>query len=142
MEETPVPIPWSDPSLVGVEQIPVPTTLTLEDLLNDQSLVLAKEQSDKSLLDTIGNQGIETLRPILLEWILKGRPPVFPILSLDIHPPTRCSDGEVRSLTDYIQFCSGKTINEHVNLLQAKLPDIRVTFANIYGKVTVIIITD
>jgi hypothetical protein len=142
MEETPVPIPWSDPSLVGVEQIPVPTTLTLEDLLNDQSLVLAKEQSDKSLLDTIGNQGIETLRPILLEWILKGRPPVFPILSLDIHPPTRCSDGEVRSLTDYIQFCSGKTINEHVNLLQAKLPDIRVTFANIHGKVTVIIITD
>jgi hypothetical protein len=142
MEETPVPIPWSDPSLVGVEQIPVPTTLTLEDLLNDQSLVLAKEQSDKSLLDTIGNQGIETLRPILLEWILKGRPPVFPILSLDIHPPTRCSDGEVRSLTDYIQFCSGKTINEHVDLLQAKLPDIRVTFANIYGKVTVIIITD
>jgi hypothetical protein len=142
MEDAPVPIPWSDPSLVGVEQIPVPTTLTLEDLLNDQSLVLAKEQSDKSLLDTIGNQGIETLRPILLEWILKGRPPVFPILSLDIHPPTRCSDGEVRSLTDYIQFCSGKTINEHVNLLQAKLPDIRVTFANIYGKVTVIIITD
>jgi hypothetical protein len=137
MEETPEYI-----ALSSVEQIPAPTTLTLEDLLNDQSLVLAKEQSDKSLLDTIGNQGIETLRPILLEWILKGRPPVFPILSLDIHPPTRCSDGEVRSLTDYIQFCSGKTINEHVDLLQAKLPDIRVSFANIYGKVTVIIITD
>jgi len=120
---------------------PPPDVLTLSDLLNDQSVLVAKEQTDKALLDTIGAQMVSNLRPCLVEWVLKGRPSAFPLLSLDIQPPPCCSDGVSRSLDEYIQFCSGKSIAEHVALLQAKLPDITVSFANIQGKVTVVVVT-
>jgi hypothetical protein len=119
---------------------PPPDILTLSDLLSDQTVVLAKEQADKALLETIGTQAVGNLRSKLVEWVLKGYPPAFPILSLDIRPPATCSDGESRDLSDYIQFCSGKTIREHVALLQAKLPDITVSFANIGGMTTVVVL--
>jgi hypothetical protein len=119
---------------------PPPDVLTLSDLLSDQSVVVAKEQADKTLLETIGTQVIGNLRPKLVEWVLKGYPPAFPILSLDIHPPSVCSDGLPRNLPDYIEFCSGKTINDHVALLQAKLPDIQVSFANIGGITTIVVL--
>jgi hypothetical protein len=120
---------------------PPPDILTLSDLLNDQSVLVAKEQTDKTLLETIGAQTVSNLRPKFVEWVLKGRPSAFPLLSLDIQPPPCCSDGVTRDLADYITFCSGKSIAEHVALLQAKLPDITVSFANIQGKVAVVVVT-
>jgi hypothetical protein len=119
---------------------PPPDVLTLSDLLSDQSVVVAKELADKSLLETIGTQSVGNLRPKLVEWVLKGRPDAFPVLSLDIRPPSVCSDGLSRNLPDYIEFCSGKTINDHVALLQAKLPDILVSFANIGGITTIVVL--
>ena len=117
---------------------PPPDVLSLADLLNDHSVVETKEQADKALLETIGTSPVSNLRPKFVEWVLKGRPSGFPIITLDIQPPSRCSDGEVRNLSDYITFCSGKSIEEHVAMLQAKLTDIPLSFANIQGKVTVV----
>lgn len=122
-------------------QVPSPDILTLADLLNDESIIRSKEQADKELLETIGQQGVLNLRPKLVEWVLKGRPSAFPIFCVNIQPPARCSDGEARELADYIQFCSGKTIEEHVGVLQAKLPDIQLSIANIGGVVTVVVLT-
>lgn len=119
---------------------PPPDVLTMSDLLSDQSVVVAKEQAHKALLETIGLQSVANLRPKLVEWLLKGRPDGYPILSLDIQPPSVCSDGESRDLTDYIPFCSGKTIHEHVALLQDKLPDIQVSFANFGGMTTIVVL--
>jgi hypothetical protein len=119
---------------------PPPDVLTMSDLLSDQTVVVAKEQADKLLLETIGTQSVGNLRPKLVEWVLKGRPDAFPILSLAITPPSVCSDGETRDLTDYIPFCSGKTIREHVALLQDKLPDIQVSFANFGGVTTIVVL--
>lgn len=117
---------------------PPPDVLTLADLLNETTIIQTKEQEDKSLLETIGSTPVSSLRPKFIEWVLKGCPSGFPLISLDIQPPRQCSDGVARQLPEYIQFCSGKTIEEHVALLQAKLPDIRLSFANIQGKVTVV----
>jgi hypothetical protein len=111
--------------------------LTLADLLADHDLVLAKEAADKATLDSIGSQSIQALKPKLLEWVMTGRPDGFPILTLTIQPPSQCSDGVVRDLPAYIEFCSEKTIVDHVALLQAKLPDIRLSFANIGGSVCI-----
>lgn len=119
---------------------PPPEILTLGDLLADHDLVVAKEAADKSQLDSIGGQPVQALKPKLLEWVMKGKPDGFPILQMMIQPPPICSDGVARSLPDYIEFCSGKTIQEHVGLLQAKLPDIRVSFANISGAVSVTVL--
>lgn len=123
-----------DPALITPE---APDVLTLADLLSDQTVVVTKEAEDRALLETIWSQSIQSLKPKLLEWVLKGRPDGFPIISLTVTPPLQCSDGVVRSLPDYIGFCSGKTIEQHVSLLQAKLPDIRLSFANIGGAVCI-----
>lgn len=116
---------------------PPPDVLTLSELLSDQTIVLTKEAEDKALLETIWSQHIQGLKPKLLEWVMKGQPDGFPLVTLSIVPPARCSDGEVRNLPDYVTFCSGKTMEEHVGLLQAKLPDIRLSFANVGGLVCV-----
>jgi hypothetical protein len=118
---------------------PLPEILTLADLLSDTHIVIAKEQADKAILDTIATQSVHSLRPILVEWVMKGCPNAYPLLKLDIRPPTKCSDGECRCLPDYILFCSGKTIHEHVDSLQAKLPDINVSFANFGGVTTIVV---
>ena len=118
---------------------PPPEILTFADLLSDTNIVITKEQADKSLLETIATQSVHSLRPILVEWVMKGCPNAYPLLKLDIRPPTKCSDGECRCLPDYILFCSGKTIHEHVDSLQAKLPDISVSFANFGGITTIVV---
>ena len=118
---------------------PLPEILTFADLISDAQLVIAKEQADKMLLETIATQSVQALRPILVEWVMKGYPNAYPLLKLDIRPPTKCSDGECRCLSEYILFCSGKTIQEHVDSLQAKLPDIDVSFANFGGITTIVV---
>ena len=118
---------------------PLPEILTLADLLSDTQFVITKEQADKALLETIATQSVHSLRPMLVEWVMRGCPNAYPLLKLDIRPPTKCSDGECRCLPDYILFCSGKTIHEHVDSLQAKLPDISVSFANFGGITTIVV---
>ncbi len=117
---------------------PPPDILTLADLLSDQSVVQSKEEEDKNTLETIWNRPVSDFRPKLVEWVLKGKPSAFPLFLLDIKPPPRCSDGEVRDLATYIEFCSGKSIADHVALLQAKLPDIRLSFMNLNGSIAVV----
>jgi hypothetical protein len=112
-----------------------PDILTLADLLADHDSLLAKEAEDRQTLESFASQSIQGLKPKLLEWVRKGRPDGFPIVSLLIQPPAQCSDGVVRDLPAYIEFCSGASFADHVGRLQAKLPDIRLSFANICGAV-------
>ncbi len=113
--------------------------LSLDDLVNDHASLVAKEDTDKSLLNQIGSQHVSALKPKLVEWFSLGKPCAYPILSLNITPPGKCSDGVSRNLPDYITFCSGKSIEEHVGLLQAKLSGISVSFANIQGQVAIVV---
>jgi hypothetical protein len=121
------------------DYVPEPDFLSLDDIVNGHEVVLAKEVSDKAALDQIGLQHVSVLKPKLVDWIGAGKPSAYPILMLDIQPPCTCSDGICRSLPDYITFCSGKSIEEHVGALQAKLSGISVSFANISGKVAIVV---
>ena len=114
-------------------------SITLEEIMNDHAVLLVKEAQDKSLIDEIGSQHVSVLKPKLIEWVSAGKPNVFPIMTLDIQPPTKCSDGISRGLSDYITFCSGKPIHQHVAALQLKLVGIQVSFANINGQVSIVV---
>ena len=118
---------------------PEPDFLSLDDLLSDHEIVLAKEQADKGLLDQIGSQHVNVLKPKLVEWVGRGKPHAYPVMLLSIQPPAKCSDGVERNLPDYITFCSGKSIEEHVGLLQAKLTGMGVSFANLGGQVAIVV---
>ncbi len=127
--------------------IPFPTTslpetietLSLDDLMSERDVVITKEQVDKSALESIACHNLASVKPKLVEWAMKGFPNAYPIFTVDIQPPTKCSDGEIRSLSDYIQFCSGKTIQEHVVLLQEKLVGMKVEFANVNGQIAIVV---
>ena len=45
---------------------PAPDFLSLDDLLSDHAIVVAKEQADKNLLDQIGSQHVLALKPKLV----------------------------------------------------------------------------
>ena len=118
---------------------PPPPTISFADIVTATEVVRAQEQSDKVLIDSIGALTFESLRTTLIQWGVAGFPNAYPILSFTLTPPSPCSDGVTRSLTDYISFCSGKSIQEHVGLLQARVQDMSVSYANVNGAVTIVI---
>jgi hypothetical protein len=118
---------------------PPPDILTLSEILSDHSLLVAKEQADGDALRSIGTTSVLGIKPLFVEWVSKGYPDNYPLLKVEITPPPVCSDGVVRSLPDYIDFCAGTTLPALIGQLQAKLPDIRVSFANVGGAIAAIL---
>lgn len=122
--ESPAPAPAPEPA-------PAPAPISIADILSAVEVLQQKEAADKAALDAIGNASFDSLRPKLVTWATLGFPNAYVLMEVTVNPPSQCSDGVVRNLTDYIVFCSGKTIQEHVALLQAKLVDMTVSFANL-----------
>jgi hypothetical protein len=112
------------------EPIPAPPlpTITLSEILSTREVLIQRETSDKAKLDAIATIPIDELRAKLIAWATADFPNNYPVYSLIISPPAVCSDGVVRELADYIVFCSGKTLTEHIAPVQAMLPDITVAF--------------
>ncbi len=125
----PVPEETAPTGLVGPsEPAPLPT-ISIQDILGSVEVAQNRESSDKAKLEAIGLISFETLRGSLLQWANRGFPNAYTIYEVPMTPPSTCSDGVTRSLPDYIVFCSGKTISEHVDVLQQRLVDITVSFA-------------
>jgi hypothetical protein len=106
-----------------------PPTISIQDILNAVEVSQTREDEDKTKLEAIGTISFETLRSSLLTWATRGFPNAYTIYEVALSAPSVCSDGASRALPEYIEFCSGKTISEHVAVLQARLPDITVSFA-------------
>ena len=106
-----------------------PPTISIQDILNAVEVSQSREAQDKAKLEAIGTISFEALRSSLLQWATRGFPNAYTIHEVALSAPSVCSDGVTRALPDYIEFCSGKTIVEHVAVLQARLPDIGVSFA-------------
>jgi hypothetical protein len=141
-EPAPAPAPEPQTDAVTAEPAPAPApppTITLQDILSATELLQNRETSDKVKLEAIGTITFETLRASLLQWATQGFPNAFVVHQIPIVAPPVCSDGQSRTLTDYIQFCSGKTIQEHVAVLQARLPDIVVSFAYTGSSILIVV---
>lgn len=118
---------------------PAPAPITLNDILSTVELIEQKEATDKAALESIGAITFETLKAKLVQWAKAGFPNAYEIYQVSIVPPTVCSDGTTRDLSDYILFCSGKTIHEHVTVLQTKVTDMIVSFANMGSYIGIVI---
>lgn len=110
------------------EPVPEPP-IAIDDLLNDVVVIQQKEASDKGILEGISNLSGASLRSMLVTWAAQGFPNAYPLLELVIQPPAKCSDGVTRSLADYISFVSGKSLAEHVSILQGRMTGILASFA-------------
>ena len=118
---------------------PPPQPITINDLLNSVQIIQQKELEDKLTLESIGNMSHDTLKSKLLSWATAGFPNVYEIYRVTIVPPTQCSDGVVRNLAEYIQFCSGKTMNEHVDVLSTKVTGMVISFANMGTYIAIVV---
>ena len=126
----PAPLPVVDPATTLVVEPAAPIeTITLADIMGSREVLIKKEAEDRAILESIGTIGSDTLRGQLIQWASIGFPNAYSIKSISITPPQVCSDGMTRSLADYIQYCSTRTIQEHIAVLQARLPDIFVSFS-------------
>ena len=114
----------------GIATLPTPPPpIRLEDILGSQELLVAQETNDRVSLESIGTISYDILKPRLIQWAAGGFRNATTIYEIPMTAPPLCSDGEARSLQDYIQFVSGKTIGNHVAVLQARLPDFVVSYA-------------
>lgn len=125
----PAPAPETFPGYPGSTGPPPPQTISIQDILGSAEVVQNREADDKDKLEAIGVISFEALRASLLQWANRGFPNAYTIHEVPMAAPSVCSDGVTRNLPDYILFCSGKTINEHVDVLQQRLVDIVVSFA-------------
>jgi hypothetical protein len=120
------------------EQATGPASIRLDDILSSMQFIQHKEAEDRVNLESVGALPYEYLKSALIQWATSGFRNAYPIYELRIDVPSLCSDGQTRSLQEYIQFVSGKTIYEHVATLQARFPDIVVSFS--YTGVSIVIV--
>jgi hypothetical protein len=128
-----VPPPDASPSQPAVDA-PF-EVIRLDEILGVVDVQKRREDEDASRLQQIANPNLVDIRNRLVQWGSLGFVGSCTLFSIAITTPERCSDGVVRSLSEYIQFVSGKTIYEHLDLLRLRLPDFVVSFVYLMGNV-------
>lgn len=118
---------------------PLPDVLSIDDLVSETEVLVAKETKDGDAIRAIGLQSTASLKPKLVEWVTKGKPNAYPIIEVPIEPPSQCSDGVTRNLPEYIEFCSGQSIGDHMTLLQAKLRGMVLSFMRVAQGVAIVV---
>jgi hypothetical protein len=107
-------------------------TVSLDDLMADQTVMLQTETDARVYLSqTLIDITASSLKPKLLEWASLRFPAIFVLITVSLSVPQACSDGASRLLPQYIEFCSGKTLNEIAASLSQKLPGIQVSFSSV-----------
>ena len=121
-----VPPPEASPSQPA-EEVPL-EVIRLDDILSVPEVRRQREAADNAILQTIANPNLGEIRNRLVQWATGGFVGDCTLFAISIEAPDVCSDGVTRSLSDYILFVSGKTIQEHTDLLRVRLPDFVVSF--------------
>jgi hypothetical protein len=127
-EETVAQNDTSPPDPVGSAVPASPYVIRISDILNTIQADRVREIQDKAKFDGIASLPYTVVRATLAQWATLGFPNAYTMHEIPISVPPLCSDGVSRTLDEYITFCSGKSIQEHVALLQERMPDIAVGF--------------
>ena len=127
-EETVAQNDTSPPDPVGSAVPASPYVIRISDILNTIQADRVREIQVKAKFDGIASLPYTVVRATLAQWATLGFPNAYTMHEIPISVPPLCSDGVSRTLDEYITFCSGKSIQEHVALLQERMPDIAVGF--------------
>ena len=119
-------------TMTGIAIHPPPppdTPYTLEELLNEHTVMAAKEAADYTTLMTLFNQTIYQLKPQLINWASAGLPDGFPVGSVTITSPSVCSDGVSRDYLGYLQYIAKDTFPNLLLINQNRFTDIVFTYS-------------
>jgi hypothetical protein len=125
--DIPTIIPYEAP--IGPSP-PEPEPLSIEDLLNNNSVIVRKENDDRATLERFINPTIDEVKPMLLEWARAGLPALYAIRHVDVSPPTVCSDGQTRSLLLYYEYLMGKSLSDTLGPLLTKTKGMFFSFSH------------
>ena len=109
---------------------PPPAPISIEDLMSTVEVLTRKEADDKAFLETVAAITPDQLRPKLVEWAMAKFPDFYEIYQIVVSPPQKCSDGVTRQIVQYIEFCSGQTIDYFVDRIRANVTGIRIDYSN------------
>ena len=128
-----IPTGYTGPTVTITAPVVSPYIITMDDLVATTTSIKAKETSDKEALSILSAPDITTN---LYHWAKLGFPAVYPILSISITVPPKCSDGQTRTFYDYMTYVLGHQIGEDMTLLQAKLPGMKLSYSLDYTSIT------
>lgn len=113
----------STPTIEASGPPPEPFVIRLSDIVTQQTSALEKEEDDKAKLSSLINPDWNDIRAKLIAWAARKFALPCDFMTFSLNPPNPCSDGVYRTLPEYVQFLTGKTISEHLATFQSVLPD-------------------
>ena len=106
-----------------------PNVITINEILNNLEVLRQKEADVARLIEqNMTGLSIAELKIRLLQWASSRFPPMYPIASVEVMPLSVCSDGIHRPMQQFIEFCTGTTVEAIVNRFKEKMPDLIVSF--------------
>lgn len=93
--------------------------ITIDQLLNDQAVILQKENDDRDRLNIFFSPTLDSLKPTLLAWAKKGFPSVEKVSQVILDPPRICSDGQIRTIPYYVEYILNDTLVNCLNKVNA-----------------------
>ena len=109
---------------------PPPSVISLDDLLNNQMVILAKESTDRNTVLSFTNPTSESLKTSLFQWATAGFQGGYVVSTLSLMPPPVCSDGMSRSLPFYMEYLMGKSIGDWLITLGTMTAGMSFTFSH------------
>ena len=109
---------------------PPSAVISLDDLLNHQTVVLAKESTDRNAVLSFISPTSESLKAVLFQWASGGFQGGYVVNTLSLMPPSVCSDGMSRNLPVYMEYLMGKSIGDWLETLGAMTAGMSFTFSH------------
>jgi len=104
----------------------------LDDIINSHDTLLATEEHNKK---TFNSLDFSIFKTNLYKWAAQGYPDSFQAYSFPVTTPMidaglyMCSDGNPKTIWDYIPYCIGHSIQDWLNLYQQKVNGITLSFS-------------
>ena len=106
-----------------------PHIATLEELMASHTAVVAKENTDKEMLNILVSPTRDMFRPQLFQWATAGFPDLYVVQSFTIAPPAICADGVTREIGKYIEYCIEMNLGEVIDGLKALMVGIQPSWS-------------
>lgn len=107
---------------------PEPTVIRLSDILSQQTSTLQQEEDDRIRLNSLLTPNLNDIRTKLIAWATQRFQSPCTLVSFRLDIPNPCSDGVTRNIYQYIEFLTGKPIEQHTLAFQAILPDFSAAY--------------
>jgi hypothetical protein len=106
-----------------------PHIVTMDELMASLGAIVTKEAVDKQTASILLHETRETLRAPLFQWAAIGFPDVWVVQTFTLDPPPMCSDGAVRGVQEYFNYCLGRDINDVIEDIRSKMVGVSLSIS-------------